>query len=78
MKTQKNLSITKPIDILYLILLATFPIALIVGNFIINFYILLFSISFLVNFEENKVIFKDKFFYLIIFFFYFFISKSFF
>jgi len=69
MKTQKNLSVTKPIDILYLILLATFPIALIVGNFIINFYILLFSISFLVNFEENKVIFKDKFFYLIIFFF---------
>ena len=69
MNTQQNFKITKPIDILYLFLLATFPLALIIGNFIINLYILLFSISFLINFKENKAVLKDKFFYLLIFFF---------
>ena len=69
MNTQQNLAIIKPIDILNLFLLFTFPLALIIGNFIINLYILLFSISFLINFKENKVVLKDKFFYLLVFFF---------
>jgi O-antigen ligase len=69
MNTQLNLAIVKPLDILYLFLLATFPLALIIGNFIINLYILFFSISFFINFRENKVILKDKYFYLLIFFF---------
>ena len=69
MKTKENLSIIKLIDNLYLILFATFPIALILGNFIINLYIFLFSISFLINFKENKIIFNNIFFYLIFFFF---------
>ena len=71
MKTKENLSIIKLIDNLYLILFATFPIALILGNFIINLYIFLFSISFLINFKENKIIFNNIFFYLIFFFFFF-------
>jgi hypothetical protein len=69
MNTQQNLAIIKPIDILNLFLLFTFPLALIIGNFIINLYILLFSISFFINFKQNKVVLKDKFFYLLVFFF---------
>ena len=69
MNTQQNLEIIKPIDIINLFLLFTFPLAIIIGNFIINLYILLFSISFFINFKQNKVVLKDKFFYLLVFFF---------
>ena len=55
-------------DYISLILLATFPLALIFGNLLINLYIFLFSINFLVNFQDNKIIFKDKIFYLLAFF----------
>jgi len=69
MKTANNLIKIYPIDFIYLTLLATFPIALIFGNFFINLYIFLFSISFLVNIKKNKFIFKDTIFYLLCFFF---------
>lgn len=55
-------------DYISLILLATFPLAFIFGNLLINLYIFLFSINFLVNFQDNKIIFKDKIFYLLAFF----------
>jgi O-antigen ligase len=60
--------IFKIADFIYLILLATFPLALIFGNLITNLFIFLFSISFFINFKENKNIFKSKIFYLLAFF----------
>ena len=70
MKIETNLISTNKLDYISLALLATYPLALIFGNFIINLYIILFSITFLINFDENKIIFKDKIFYLLIFFFF--------
>jgi len=69
MKTETNLKSANQLDYISLALLATYPLALIFGNFIINLYIFLFSVSFLINFKENKIIFKDKIFYLLVFFF---------
>lgn len=63
MQTKNNFK-----DFISLTLLATFPLALIFGNLLINLYIFLFSINFLVNFQDNKIIFKDKIFYLLVFF----------
>ena len=50
------------------ILLSLFPISIILGNLIINLFIFLISISFIINLKENKKFFKDKIFYLLIFF----------
>ena len=69
MKTETNLKSANQLDYISLALLATYPLALIFGNFIINLYIFLFSVSFLINLKENKIIFKDKIFYLLVFFF---------
>ncbi len=51
------------------ILLCFFPISLILGNQIINLFIFLISICFLVNLKENKKFFKENIFYLLLFFF---------
>ena len=69
MNVENNLKVTKPLDFVYLIILAIFPLSLIFGNLLINFFILLFSINFFINFKENKIFFKDKIFYLLVFFF---------
>jgi O-antigen ligase len=61
--------IFKAVDYTYLVILATFPLALIFGNFLTNLFIFLFSISFFINFNENKSIFNNKVFYLLAFFF---------
>ena len=50
-------------------LLASYPLALIVGNLFINISILLFSISFFINIKKNKIYLKQGVFYLLIFFF---------
>ena len=68
MQTKNNFKNTNFKDFISLTLLATFPLALIFGNLLINLYIFLFSISFLINFQDNKIIFKDKIFYLLAFF----------
>ena len=49
-------------------LISVFPISLIVGNFLINTFILLFSINFFLNLRENKIILKNQIFYLMVFF----------
>ena len=69
MNFENNFKITETLDFLYLIILAIFPLSLIFGNLLINFFIFLFSINFFINFKENKVFFKDKVFYLLVFFF---------
>ena len=69
MNTKNSLIKNDPLDFIYLFLLATFPLALIIGNFFINFYIVFFSISFFINFKTNKSIFRDLIFYLLVFFF---------
>jgi|TARA_B100001093_G_scaffold344460_1_gene329215 hypothetical protein len=50
-------------------LLASYPLALIIGNLIINISILLFSVSFFINIKKNKIYLKQGVFYLLIFFF---------
>jgi len=69
MNTKNSLIKNNQLDFIYLFLLATFPLALIIGNFFINFYIVFFSISFFINFKTNKSIFRDLIFYLLVFFF---------
>jgi O-antigen ligase len=69
MNTKNSLLTNYPLDFIYLILLATFPLALIIGNFFINLYIVLFSISFFKHFKTNKSIFRDLVYYLLVFFF---------
>jgi len=69
MNTKNSLIKNNQLDFIYLFLLATFPLALIIGNFFINFYIVFFSISFFNNFKTNKFIFIDLIFYLLVFFF---------
>lgn len=63
-----NTKTHKKVDFIYLVLLAIFPAGLILGNLITNIFIFLFSISFFINFNENKGIFKNKIFYLLVFF----------
>ena len=65
----KNLEKAKPLDLFNLILLSLYPLALISGNLLINISIFILSISFFLNFKENKILLKDKVFYLLIFFF---------
>ena len=64
-----NTKIIKPFDLVSLIALSGFPLAIIFGNLLINFFIFIFSISFFLNFKENKENFNEKVFYLLIFFF---------
>jgi len=52
-----------------LVLLALYPLAIISGNLLINFFTILISISFFLNLKDNKKYFSDKSFYLLIFFF---------
>jgi O-antigen ligase len=63
-----KLQLNKPTDLIILVILASYPLALIFGNLLINLFIFLFSISFFINFKENKKIFNDKIFYLLFFF----------
>jgi len=78
MNTKNSLIKNDQLDFIYLFLLATFPLALIIGNFFINFYIVFFSISFFINFKTNKSIFRDLIFYLLVFFFISFLVNVFF
>ena len=55
-------------DLLTFILLATFPISLILGNFIINIYFILFSISFFFNFNKKQNLINNKKNYFLLFF----------
>ena len=55
-------------DKFFVILFTSFPISLILGNLIINLFFLLFSISFFLNFKENKYLIKNKIIYLLLFF----------
>ena len=55
-----NQLIHKKKDLLSLILLTTFPISIISGNLFINIYFILFSINFLLNFNENKILISNK------------------
>ena len=54
---------------LSLILLALYPLAIITGNFLINLFTILISLSFFINLKDNKKYFTDKSFYLLVFFF---------
>jgi len=69
MDIKNNLTKAINLDFLPLFLLSTFPLTIIFGNLLINFYIFLFSISFLVNYKNQKIIFKDIAFYILSFFF---------
>ena len=42
---------------------------MIVGNLFINFFILLFSLIFLINIKKNKILLNDSIFYILLFFF---------
>ena len=57
-----------PLDQFGIFLISVFPISLIVGNFLINTFIFLFSINFFFNFKKNKIVLKNKIFYLLVFF----------
>ena len=64
----------KPLDfitfkLLSLFLLALYPLAIISGNLLTNIFILLISLSFFINFKDNKKSFTDKIFYILGFFF---------
>jgi hypothetical protein len=59
----------KSFKTLGLVLLALYPLAIISGNLLINFFTILISISFFLNLKDNKKYFSDKSFYLLIFFF---------
>jgi len=56
-------------DWLTFFLLSSFPISIILGNFFINLYYLLFTFNFMFNFKQNKFFFFNKINYLLIFFF---------
>ena len=64
----------KPLDFITfklfsLFLLALYPLAIISGNLLTNIFILLISLSFFINFTDNKKSFTDKIFYILGFFF---------
>ena len=69
-KTDKfNLKKLSSVDFLCLFLLILYPVALILGNLLINVFTLLLSISFFYNLREGKKYLNQKIFYLLIFFF---------
>ena len=64
----------KPLDFITfklfsLFLLALYPLAIISGNLLTNIFILFISLSFFINFKDNKKSFTDKIFYILGFFF---------
>ena len=65
----KNFSGIENKDKFFFIIFTFFPISLILGNLVINSFIFLFSIIFLLKFNENKFYFKNSLIYLLIFFF---------
>ncbi len=65
----KNFNTIKPFEIIGFVLLATYPIAIISGNLLINIFILLFSINFFLNISKEKTFFHNNVFYLLLFFF---------
>lgn len=56
------------LEIFNLLLLALYPLALIAGNFLINLFIILFSLNFFFNLNKNIVYLKQKIYYLLFFF----------
>jgi hypothetical protein len=56
------------LEIFNFFLLAFYPLALIIGNLLINISILLFAVSFFINIKKNKVYLKQGIFYLLFFF----------
>ena len=56
-------------DRLFFIVLTLFPLSLILGNLLINISIVLFSVSFFLNINDNKFFLKNRIFYILIFFF---------
>ena len=63
-----NLTLSKN-DWFTFFLLSSYPISIILGNFFINLYYLLFTFNFFLNLKKNKIFFLNKINYLIIFFF---------
>tara|TARA_Y100000591_G_C21820257_1_gene693229 strand:- start:739 stop:1992 length:1254 start_codon:yes stop_codon:yes gene_type:complete len=55
-------------DKLYFLILSFFPLSLILGNLIINIFIILFAISFIINIQKNIFFLKNKVIYFFIFF----------
>ena len=55
-------------DKFYFFILSFFPLALILGNLIINIFIFLFFINFLINFKKNLFFVKNIIIYLLGFF----------
>tara|TARA_Y100000816_G_scaffold219849_1_gene164897 strand:- start:1237 stop:2490 length:1254 start_codon:yes stop_codon:yes gene_type:complete len=51
-----------------LILISLFPLSLILGNLIINIFIILISINFISELKKNKIFLRDKIFFLLLFF----------
>lgn len=66
---KNNISIIQNKDKFFFLILSFFPLSLILGNTIINLFIVFSSISFLINFKENKFYFKNKIILLLSFFF---------
>ncbi len=56
-------------DRLFFIVLTLFPLSLILGNLLINISIVLFSVSFFLNINDNKFFLRNRIFYILIFFF---------
>ena len=56
------------LEIFNLLLLALYPLALISGNFLINLFIILFSLNFFFNLNKNIFYLKQKIYYLLFFF----------
>ena len=69
MITNNKIQKLKSLELFPFILLALYPLALISGNLLINIFILLVSISFSINFKDNKKYFTDKIILLLLFFF---------
>ena len=58
------------IDTLNLFLIGLYPVAIITGNFFINFFTFLISLNFFLNIRNNIYYLKQKAFYIFIFFFF--------
>ena len=58
------------IDTLNLFLIGLYPVAIITGNFFINFFTFLISLNFFLNIRNNIYYLKQKAFYILIFFFF--------
>ena len=65
---KNNISKIDNKDLFFFIILSFFPLSLILGNAIINLFIFCSFISFLMNFKEDKLYFKNKIILLLFFF----------